>query len=92
MMQQSADVLFTYVYLLQKKTKEVKDTVVYTGNTAPGEKKDLSSPMPDAYSPQYVEAAWYSWWEQEGFFKPEYGVSDVETFISLYSLQMSLFL
>lgn len=30
--------------------------------------------MPDAYSPQYVEAAWYSWWEKEGFFKPEYGV------------------
>uniref|UniRef100_A0A336LQN1 Valine--tRNA ligase n=1 Tax=Culicoides sonorensis TaxID=179676 RepID=A0A336LQN1_CULSO len=57
----------------EKKTKEVKEAVVYTGNTAPGEKKDLSSPMPDAYSPQYVEAAWYSWWEKEGFFKPEYG-------------------
>lgn len=28
--------------------------------------------MPDAYSPQYVEAAWYNWWEKEGFFKPEY--------------------
>lgn len=31
--------------------------------------------MPDSYSPQYVEAAWYPWWEQQGFFKPEYGVS-----------------
>lgn len=31
--------------------------------------------MPDTYSPQYVEAAWYAWWEKEGFFKPEYGVS-----------------
>lgn len=30
--------------------------------------------MPDMYSPQYVEAAWYAWWEKEGFFKPEYGV------------------
>lgn len=30
--------------------------------------------MPDAYSPQYVEAAWYDWWVQSGFFKPEYGV------------------
>ena len=30
--------------------------------------------MPDAYSPQYVEAAWYSWWEKSGFFKPEYNV------------------
>jgi len=31
--------------------------------------------MPDTYNPQYVEAAWYAWWEKEGFFKPEYGVS-----------------
>lgn len=30
--------------------------------------------MPKAYSPAYVEASWYSWWEKEGFFKPEYGV------------------
>lgn len=29
--------------------------------------------MPDSYSPQYVEAAWYPWWERQGFFKPEYG-------------------
>uniref|UniRef100_A0A8C2XH34 valine--tRNA ligase n=1 Tax=Cyclopterus lumpus TaxID=8103 RepID=A0A8C2XH34_CYCLU len=46
--------------------------------TAPGEKKgDLSIPLPDSYSPQYVEAAWYPWWEKQGFFKPEYGsISD----------------
>lgn len=31
--------------------------------------------MPDSYSPQYVEAAWYPWWERQGFFKPEYAVS-----------------
>uniref|UniRef100_A0A7N6A3U3 valine--tRNA ligase n=1 Tax=Anabas testudineus TaxID=64144 RepID=A0A7N6A3U3_ANATE len=30
-------------------------------------------PIPDSYSPQYVEAAWYPWWEKQGFFKPEYG-------------------
>uniref|UniRef100_A0A8C6VJ20 valine--tRNA ligase n=1 Tax=Naja naja TaxID=35670 RepID=A0A8C6VJ20_NAJNA len=34
---------------------------------------DVTGPMPDSYSPQYVEAAWYSWWESQGFFKPEYG-------------------
>uniref|UniRef100_A0A803TVX7 valine--tRNA ligase n=1 Tax=Anolis carolinensis TaxID=28377 RepID=A0A803TVX7_ANOCA len=34
---------------------------------------DVASPMPDSYSPQYVEAAWYPWWESQGFFKPEYG-------------------
>ncbi|GCC43422.1 hypothetical protein chiPu_0027638, partial [Chiloscyllium punctatum] len=24
------------------------------------------------YSPRYVEAAWYPWWESQGFFRPEY--------------------
>lgn len=31
--------------------------------------------MPNAYNPAYVEAAWYPWWEKQGFFKPEFGVS-----------------
>lgn len=57
---------------LQKKAKE---TIIYEASSAPGEKKDISGPMPDSYSPLYVEAQWYSWWEKEGFFKPEYGVS-----------------
>ncbi|CAK1580629.1 unnamed protein product [Parnassius mnemosyne] len=57
----------------EKKAKETKESAVYSAKTAPGEKKDISGPMPDAYSPQYVEAAWYSWWENQGFFKPEYG-------------------
>ena len=48
--------------------------IVYDeGRTAPGEKKDVLGPLPDAYSPKYVEAAWFSWWEKSGFFKPEYG-------------------
>lgn len=58
----------------QKKAKVTKE-IVYESTTAEGDKKDLSGPMPEAYSPQYVEAAWYSWWEKEGFFKPEYSVS-----------------
>lgn len=33
---------------------------------------DTKCPMPEAYSPQYVEAAWYDWWVDSGFFKPEY--------------------
>jgi len=32
---------------------------------------DTDCPLPDTYSPKYVEAAWYSWWEREGFFSPE---------------------
>ena len=45
--------------------------------------------MPDSYSPQYVEAAWYAWWEKSGFFKPEYGVSIKTWFHSLEKQQNS---
>uniref|UniRef100_A0A3B5AMM4 Valine--tRNA ligase n=1 Tax=Stegastes partitus TaxID=144197 RepID=A0A3B5AMM4_9TELE len=38
---------------------------------------DVVSPLPDSYSPQYVEAAWYPWWEKQGFFKPEYGRASI---------------
>ena len=44
--------------------------------TPSGERKDTTCPLPDAYSPQYVEAAWYDWWEKQGFFSPDYGVSN----------------
>uniref|UniRef100_A0A4W3GNK3 Valine--tRNA ligase, mitochondrial n=1 Tax=Callorhinchus milii TaxID=7868 RepID=A0A4W3GNK3_CALMI len=44
----------------------------YTQKTQPGEKKDTSGPLPAAYSPGYVEATWYPWWEKQGFFRPEY--------------------
>lgn len=27
--------------------------------------------MPAGYNPQAVEAAWYDWWEAQGFFKPQ---------------------
>src|SRR6218665_900518 len=55
--------------------------------------------MPDSYSPLYVEAAWYSWWEKSGFFKPEYGVSrdinspnnSLQCFICLHLLLSSSF-
>ncbi|XP_042201886.1 valine--tRNA ligase, mitochondrial [Callorhinchus milii] len=49
-----------------------KDVLVYTQKTQPGEKKDTSGPLPAAYSPGYVEATWYPWWEKQGFFRPEY--------------------
>ncbi|XP_043672900.1 valine--tRNA ligase isoform X1 [Vespula pensylvanica] len=59
------------------KKKDSKDTTLYTVNTPVGEKKDVTGAMPDTYSPQYVEAAWYAWWEKQGFFKPEYGRKSV---------------
>ncbi|XP_035211241.1 valine--tRNA ligase-like, partial [Stegodyphus dumicola] len=54
------------------KEKKEKEVLTYDKNITPGEKKDISGPMPDAYSPKYVEAAWYAWWEKSGFFKPEF--------------------
>lgn len=71
--------------LLQKRTKEVKEAAVYTASTAPGEKKDISGALPDAYSPRYVEAQWYSWWEKQGFFTPEYGVSIAQNSLFIVS-------
>lgn len=53
----------------------MKEAAVYTIDTPVGEKKDTLGALPDAYSPKYVEAAWYSWWEKQGFFKPDYQVS-----------------
>ncbi|XP_061597128.1 valine--tRNA ligase, mitochondrial [Cololabis saira] len=48
-----------------------KQKIVYSAQTAPGNKKDVSLPLPSSYSPDYVEACWYEWWEKEGFFSPE---------------------
>lgn len=58
-------------------TKKEKEVISYTGNTPPGEKKDISGPMPESYSPKYVEACWYAWWEKQGFFKPEYSRKNI---------------
>lgn len=52
-----------------KVEKKVKEVVVYAADTTvPGEKKDTSTPMIPEYVPKNVEAAWYQWWEKEGFF------------------------
>lgn len=59
--------------------KEIKESAVYTAITPIGEKKDVTCQLPNAYSPQYVEAQWYSWWEKQGFFKPDYNVSKKKT-------------
>ncbi|XP_072287677.1 valine--tRNA ligase, mitochondrial [Pyxicephalus adspersus] len=49
-----------------------KEVIMYEIPTVSGDKKDTSCPLPSAYSPRYVEAAWYPWWVKQGFFKPEY--------------------
>ncbi|GFN82680.1 valine--tRNA ligase [Plakobranchus ocellatus] len=63
----------------KKKAPKERQIIKYEVPTEHGAKKDTKCPMPDAYSPQYVEAAWYDWWVKEGFFKPEYGGRDVKS-------------
>lgn len=41
-------------------------------NVPPGEKKPMNGPMADSYSPKAVESCWYSWWQEQGFFSPDY--------------------
>ncbi|XP_076436841.1 valine--tRNA ligase-like [Babylonia areolata] len=54
-----------------------RSVITYDVPTEKGQRKDTQCEMPNAYSPQYVEAAWYDWWVKEGFFKPEYGGRDL---------------
>jgi valyl-tRNA synthetase len=40
--------------------------------------------MPAGYNPIAIEAAWYDWWEAQGFFKPKMGADGKpagETFV-----------
>ncbi|KXS10906.1 hypothetical protein M427DRAFT_102975 [Gonapodya prolifera JEL478] len=53
-----------------KKESAAAPVEEFVNNTPPGEKKDLSAPMANGFSPKVVEAAWYSWWEKSGYFKP----------------------
>ncbi|KAJ3073249.1 hypothetical protein HDU98_001931 [Podochytrium sp. JEL0797] len=55
-----------------KKEKTKEEPEVFVPDTTPeGEKKDMTKPFASAYNPVQVEAAWYSWWEKSGYFKPE---------------------
>ncbi|KAH8857155.1 Valine--tRNA ligase [Schistosoma japonicum] len=69
-----------------KKEKLKKEQVVLDAATDASGKKgscvsvinffleDITGEMPESYSPKYVEAVWYEWWERNGFFKPEFQV------------------
>ncbi|EJD75424.1 valyl-tRNA synthetase [Loa loa] len=58
--------------LIETMRAKKREICEYTANTKPGEKKNINIELPNAYSPKYVEAAWYEWWEKSGFFRPEY--------------------
>jgi len=53
-----------------KRQKDIRLKSTFVNETPKGEKKDLSGPMPEAYDPPAVEAAWYDWWLEKGYFKP----------------------
>ncbi|KAL1671933.1 tRNA synthetases class I-domain-containing protein, partial [Schizophyllum commune] len=55
----------------EKAKKEKADEQEFVNTTPAGEKKDLSQPMSAGYNPTAVEAAWYDWWEAQGYFKPK---------------------
>lgn len=59
----------------KKPKAEVEELAPYKEETPEGAKKILKSlddPHRKAYIPAVVESAWGSWWEKEGFFKPEF--------------------
>ncbi|KAM4876253.1 valine--tRNA ligase, mitochondrial-like, partial [Sylvia borin] len=47
-----------------------KAEVEYQHPLEPDGKKATAVPLPPQYSPRYVEAAWYQWWERGGVFSP----------------------
>ncbi|KAF1813777.1 valyl-tRNA synthetase-like protein [Eremomyces bilateralis CBS 781.70] len=59
----------------KKKAEKEAPLPEYVEETPKGQKKILK-PLDDvfhkAYIPRVVESAWSDWWEQEGFFKPEF--------------------
>lgn len=57
---------------VKKEKAASEESLAPVDNTPFGEKKDLSGTMPSTYTPRYVESAWYAWWEECGFFKPQY--------------------
>ncbi|KAK7738449.1 hypothetical protein SLS62_011379 [Diatrype stigma] len=57
------------------KKAEVEVLPPYVEDTPEGEKKRLKpfdDPYYSSYHPVAVESAWYSWWEKEGYFKPQF--------------------
>eukprot|EP01034_Spumella_vulgaris_P030049 gene30049-37201_t len=56
----------------EKKEKKVKEPEqIFSDETPKGEFKKIEGFFPPTYQPKYVESAWQSWWEKEGFFTPD---------------------
>uniref|UniRef100_A0A4W4GLV6 Valine--tRNA ligase, mitochondrial n=1 Tax=Electrophorus electricus TaxID=8005 RepID=A0A4W4GLV6_ELEEL len=48
----------------KRKNKREKPVVLFSP-------PDTTLPLPQTYSPKYVESCWYHWWEKEELFSPE---------------------
>ncbi|KAL5105185.1 Valine--tRNA ligase [Taenia crassiceps] len=59
----------------KQESASAKPSNIHTPRVDISGKKDVSGKMPESYSPKYVEALWYDWWEKSGFFTPEYWAS-----------------
>lgn len=65
------------------KESSIKKLISLTSNleledVPKGSKKNVLSDMPQTYIPRQVEHSWYSYWETNGFFKPEYENSEAK--------------
>ncbi|KAI8051238.1 hypothetical protein BDF22DRAFT_692694 [Syncephalis plumigaleata] len=55
----------------QKKKETKVEAPVEVDTTPVGERKDTTRPLAASYNPKTVEAAWYAWWEKQGYFEPQ---------------------
>ena len=74
---QAAAVNATKTKEIREKGKKVQAEALppFLEDTPVGEKKrlkPLDDPYYSSYHPVAVESAWYAWWENEGFFKPQF--------------------
>ncbi|KAF5399796.1 hypothetical protein PHET_06897 [Paragonimus heterotremus] len=60
-----------------KKSKSKKQDNFVLPSLGHSGKKDVTQRMPDSYSPRFVEAHWYDWWERCGYFTPEFQVKNI---------------
>ncbi|KAL9655111.1 hypothetical protein ABK040_008892 [Willaertia magna] len=66
----------------EKKKKTEIEKVVFTNETPSGEKKNIQQiQMPDAYHPEFVEMAWYDWWNKQGYFTADEKDTTREKFV-----------
>ena len=58
--------------IVEKKEKKVvkEPEQIFVDDTPVGEFKHIDGVFPPTYQPKYVEAAWQSWWEKCGYYKP----------------------